>query len=647
MKKAAGILFLSMLGNALFLKRATNADHGHPGEWDFPGGHLEDGESPEDAAVRETREEIGFLPEGTRVFHTRTKGSASVSVGVAGNGAPAILPVSSGAPQLPPSNPEDPYAADYTTFVQRVTNEFVPELNEEHEGWAWAPVLAPPEPLHPGTRISLDRIGMDETAVARAIADGRLSSPQRYENVTLFAIRITGTGVAYRNALDEYVYRGPENYLNDDFLARCNGLPVVYLKRNGTKKDGFHPAGALLNSDEFAERVVGTIVLPYIAGNEVWGVARIYDDPAASDMEEKQLSTSPAVFFRDVSVNAKVQLEDGSTLLIEGKPSLLDHVCVCEQGVWDKGGPPTGVRSESRGDSAMTPEEEAKAKKDAEAAAEKEKADAARRDAEEKEKAEKEKADAARRDSETSNKDLKAIADAVGGLAKRMDAWDEAAKEKQAKKDAKRARRDAEQKTPEQLAADKAKKDAEEKEAKEEKEKADAAKADAALKADLDGTKKRLEEITAMIPKAVGDAVHFTMIECQARADEVFREFGERAPIPQNGETPMIYERRCVRALRKHSPTWAKVTDDAFGTAFADDASFGVVRDQVYEQAIKTARDPSTVPVGQLREVVKRGDGGHTVREFHGSPRAWMDQFAGATKLKAEGDWKGLPGRPH
>src|SRR5581483_6826534 len=188
--------------------------------------------------------------------------------------------------------------------------------------------------------------------------------------------------------------------------------------------------------------------------------------------------------------------------LIEGKPSLLDHVCVCEQGVWDKGGPPTGVRSESRGDSAMTPEEEAKAKKDAEAAAEKEKADAARRDAEEKEKAEKEKADAARRDSETSNKDLKAIADAVGGLAKRMDAWDEEAKEK--------------------------------------KEKADAAKADAALKADLDGTKKRLEEITAMIPKAVGDAVHFTMIECQARADEVFREFGERAPIPQNGETPMI-----------------------------------------------------------------------------------------------------------
>src|SRR5581483_7828955 len=187
--------------------------------------------------------------------------------------------------------------------------------------------------------------------------------------------------------------------------------------------------------------------------------------------------------------------------LIEGKPSLLDHVCVCEQGVWDKGGPPTGVRSESRGDSAMTPEEEAKAKKDAEAAAEKEKADAARRDA------------------EASNKDLKAIADAVGGLAKRMDAWDEAAKEKQAKKDAKRARRDAEQKTPEQLAADKAKKDAEEKEAKEEKEKADAAKADAALKADLDGTKKRLEEITAMIPKAVGDAVHFTMIECQARAD--------------------------------------------------------------------------------------------------------------------------------
>lgn len=654
MKKAAGILFVSMLGNALFLKRASAAEHGHPGEWDFPGGHLEDGESWEDGAIRETREEIGFLPEGKRVFHTRTQGSASASVGVAGGGAPAILPVSSGAPAAPPSNPpEDVHIADYVTFVQRVTNEFVPELNGEHEGWAWAPILAPPEPMHPGCRIALDRVGMDETAVARAIAEGRLSSPQQYENVTLFAIRITGTGVAYRNALDEYVYRGPENYLNDAFLARCNGLPVVYIKRDGTKKDGFHPAGSLLNSDEFAQRVVGTIVLPYIAGNEVWGVARIYDESAASDMEDKQLSTSPAVFFRDVSVNAKVRLEDGSTLLIEGKPSLLDHVCICEQGVWDKGGPPTGVRSESRGDSTMPTPEELQAKKDAEEKAEKEKADAAKRDAEEKEKAEKEKADAARRDAESSNKDLKAIADAVTGMAKRMDAFEEGEKERQAKKDAKRAKKDAARKdaedkgkSPEQLAADKAKKDAEETKAKEEKEKADAAKADAALKADVDGTKKRLEELQAMIPKAIGDSDYHALTDAQVRADTVFLEFGARAPRPLAGETPAIYERRCVRELRQHSPRWKGINDDAMKVAFADDTLFANVRDQVYADALQTARNPGTVPAGQLREVVKRGDG-HTVREFHGSPSAWMNQFAGATKLRAEGDWKGLPGRPH
>jgi hypothetical protein len=36
-------------------------------------------------------------------------------------------------------------------------------------------------------------------------------------------------------------------------------------------------------------------------------------------------------------------LEDGSVLLIEGKPSLLDHVAICELGVWDKGKDPEGI----------------------------------------------------------------------------------------------------------------------------------------------------------------------------------------------------------------------------------------------------------------------------------------------------------------
>ena len=72
---------------------------------------------------------------------------------------------------------------DFTTFLMRVPEEFAPKLNDEHDGWAWSPLATPPEPLHPGCRIALERLAMNELDVARAIADGRLASPQRYENV--------------------------------------------------------------------------------------------------------------------------------------------------------------------------------------------------------------------------------------------------------------------------------------------------------------------------------------------------------------------------------------------------------------------------------------------------------------------------------
>lgn len=198
-------------------------------------------------------------------------------------------------------------------------------------------------PLHPGMGIVLRRFDMTETDVANAITNGELASPIRFANSVYFALRITGTGVAFRSALDEYVYRDKNLYLNAEFLARCNGLPVLLQ----------HPKTAQLNTKEFAERVIGAIVLPYIGtgqgadaeSDEVWGVARILDMPAAEFMETHQVSTSPAVVFLGTSgdENEKVKLSDGKHLLIEGRPALLDHVAVAELGVWDKSGPPTGV----------------------------------------------------------------------------------------------------------------------------------------------------------------------------------------------------------------------------------------------------------------------------------------------------------------
>jgi len=627
--KAAGILFISAAGNALFLQRGPTAPD-FPLVWDLPGGTQEGDETAEETAVREAREEIGFLPDGKRQYHTRTR--------------PGSAPAGSEATPLPD--------VDFTTFIQRVNNEFVPELDGEHIGHSWAPLTAPPQPLHPGCEIALARVGMNELDVARAIAAGRLTSPQRYANMWLFAIRITGTDVAYRSKYDEHVYRNPADYLNEEFLARCNGLAVIWK----------HPPTAILNSKEFGDRIVGSIFLPYIDGDEVWGIAKIYDEGAARAMDEGNLSTSPSVYFEDLSVNTKLVTEDGRKVLIEGRPSLLDHVAIAELGVWDKGGDPAGIRSESREDSTMTAEEKAaadKAKKDAE---EREREDKAKKDA-----ADKERDDRAKKDSENIDKMLSfcdSMRTMCDGVMKRMDAFEAREKERDdaARKDGKRddskrddAKRDDGSKkddaTPEELAAaDKAKKDAEEKE-KEEREKADKAKKDAEAKerddkakADsvellrrIDAQAKQIEQMAMQIPAGLDAPDYAKFADVQARADDVMRSFdlARGAPPFLHGETIGAYRRRLARGLQPHCEKWKSV--DLSGPAFADDQVFAPVEADIYEAARKAANDSTGVPAGQLRMRSRKLPSGHTVNEFFGDPSSWMDQFSGPVRQFAEG----------
>ena len=318
MIRAAGILF-TCGDSALFLRRAESGDHA--GEWCIPGGKLEDGEEAVEGAIRETYEEAGIhIKKDELSPWTRTLTPAEPVLAMEG---------------LDLASPE---AVDFTTFVVKVSHQFTPRLSNEHDGYAWSPITSPPQPLHPGCQIALDRFKMDELSVAQAIADGRLTSPQRYENVWLFAIRITGTGASYRHARQEFVWRDPSIYINDEFLARCNGLAVIWE----------HPEASLLDGEEFTNRIIGSIMLPYIPADkpdEVWGIAKIYDETAAQNMRDTQLSTSPAVNFADPTENDRVTLENGKVMLIEGKPSLLDHIAICENGVWDKGGDPTGVES--------------------------------------------------------------------------------------------------------------------------------------------------------------------------------------------------------------------------------------------------------------------------------------------------------------
>ncbi len=58
MKKAVGILFENSEGNILFLLRDDKPTIPYPNQWDILGGVVEEGETPEEAIVREMREEL-------------------------------------------------------------------------------------------------------------------------------------------------------------------------------------------------------------------------------------------------------------------------------------------------------------------------------------------------------------------------------------------------------------------------------------------------------------------------------------------------------------------------------------------------------------------------------------------------------------
>jgi len=298
---AAGILFRAPTGRVLFCHRTDGRG------WAFPGGGKKDHETLEQCAARECYEETGYRSGHAGNFLCRR-----VRDGV-----------------------------DFTTFAYDCDGEFQPKFNHEHDAHVWInPDYATNLNLHPGVLIALRKLkGMTELELAEAIRDEELVSPQYIENLALVAMRISGTGISYRPKLNEWVYRRDTVYLTPEFLQRCMGLPVIMD----------HPDTQILTSEEFARRIVGTMFLPYVRGDDVWGVARLYDRAAIQMMLEDQLSTSPSVVFRDTRVNYSIDLDDGEKLLIEGKPSFVDHLAICEKGVWDKGEEPSGIRIDSSG----------------------------------------------------------------------------------------------------------------------------------------------------------------------------------------------------------------------------------------------------------------------------------------------------------
>lgn len=130
--RAAGILHRAGDSVMLVLRAPTAGDY--PLHWGLVGGHIDGDETPEQAAIRESMEEIGRTPDEPL----------------------RLLDWSDG----------------FTTYGIDVPEVFAPVLNDEHIGYVWAPLSALPQPLHPGLAETLTRlpaapggVGMDARLV--------------------------------------------------------------------------------------------------------------------------------------------------------------------------------------------------------------------------------------------------------------------------------------------------------------------------------------------------------------------------------------------------------------------------------------------------------------------------------------------------
>jgi 8-oxo-dGTP pyrophosphatase MutT (NUDIX family) len=111
----------------------------HAGSWGLVGGGVEPGENPVEALHREIQEEINL--------------SSFLQ----------LIPLEKFT--------SDAGNFEYHTYLITVADEFVPELNDEHRGYAWTTIEDHPKPLHPGVwrtfnfRAILEKIKTFETAL--------------------------------------------------------------------------------------------------------------------------------------------------------------------------------------------------------------------------------------------------------------------------------------------------------------------------------------------------------------------------------------------------------------------------------------------------------------------------------------------------
>lgn len=144
---AAGVLFYSLKTKRfLFLLRNNTRTKN---TWGLPGGKINNDENVMSGLQRELREELGSYPSIIKQIPLETFTSM-----------------------------DDEFK--YHSFIFIVENEFLPNLNSEHSGYAWAELEKYPRPLHPGvfqsfnTEIISEKIKMVQELFSETLHSNKL-----------------------------------------------------------------------------------------------------------------------------------------------------------------------------------------------------------------------------------------------------------------------------------------------------------------------------------------------------------------------------------------------------------------------------------------------------------------------------------------
>lgn len=208
--RAAGIMFMDG-SRVLLLKRVKSAG-AYPATWAFPGGKIEEGETPEECARRETMEETQHVTKSIlhQIDFTQRDG------------------------------------VEFTTFV--CSGEFFnPSLNDEHCGYVWADINGQlPEPLHPGCAATIAQY-----AKSYAMDSARQQDINGFTLIEANPISRSGVfqylgkhlpGAEDKNRVYN-VYRPAEELADQDAIDSFKLLPIVDdHEMLGDAEKGYTPA---------------------------------------------------------------------------------------------------------------------------------------------------------------------------------------------------------------------------------------------------------------------------------------------------------------------------------------------------------------------------------------------------------------------